>query len=335
MTASRYYEGIDKAVLWLLSQQKPDGSIGSEVPAFYKLPAALEISGHSIEAQRLVNWMRDNFFTKDGDFKVERYVKPYVESRFHIYHNHWIVIGTQRLGRFDISHRAINFILNYQDPKLGGFFYERPGPEGGEEDILTTSFCGLACLYTGRLQNAVKAGNFLRMIADAQPDVKNNLYVNYHSKQGLVTEFPDEEAPVYTVATGKPEQLYYYAGVAVAFLAKLYGATGKDEYLDLARQYFDFATSCYCDVLCFPASGKLGWGAAYLYEVTSEEKHKHVAESLLDYFFKTQSQNGSWPVEGFSYLKVKDEPERQYSIRVDVTAELCIIWPIEIMKAIA
>lgn len=54
-------KAAQKAAQWILSEQLPDGSFTPTdigVDAYNKIPYALNITGHSVEANRLLDWIK-------------------------------------------------------------------------------------------------------------------------------------------------------------------------------------------------------------------------------------------------------------------------------------
>ena len=67
----RFREARDRGGRYLLTQIHDDGSFGDPeqgVTEYYKAPAALMVCGMSGAASRLLDWVRRNGFTPDGDF---------------------------------------------------------------------------------------------------------------------------------------------------------------------------------------------------------------------------------------------------------------------------
>lgn len=299
-----YWGAREKGLQWLLSQVNPDGSVGpvEEGISYYRVPWALAVCGRTREAAALLEWIRRNMFTAEGDF-AGRFPrrKPY-----HVYPNANLVYGAHILRQFDISYRGIGFVIDrLQDPQNGGFFKDpvHTGPHG-EEEVYTTSQAGLACLITGHLGAAEKVGAFLEMVWKAQPDPQNKLYHVFSPSQGLVTDLEGKDAVgAYVVEKQAERQWYFVPGIAAAVLARLYMATGKETYLNLAQHYQGFAMECTDKQFEVPQVGKTGWGAALLYQVTKESQYRDWTIRVGDYFVRSQKADGHW-----ENIKPFDEP---------------------------
>ena len=107
--------------------------------------------------------------------------------------------------------------------------------------------------------------------------------------------------------------MYWYIGIAMGFLEKLYLATGKQTYLATAKDLFTFVRRCAEDRTRTFASGKLGWGSAVLYHITGDRKCASMAEKTANYLIEVQNRDGSW---GDSSI--------QAELIYDLTAEMAL-----------
>lgn len=315
---SRYQTAADKGAEWLLTQQRPDGSIepvGLSINSYYKVPLALYSAGHPEEAHRILDYAKSGDFTPAGDFRSSLRGKFHLD--FYTYANCWLIMAAQRLGRFDIARPAFNFVLSFQDPAGGGFCSASPYPEGrSRQDILSTSFSGLAALSMGRPDVAEKAGGFLKRLAEAQPDPEHALYcatAGDASREALLREEKN------TVFKGKPEQRFYFPGIAAAFLSELFRTTGHQPYRETAVWYLDFWQACGPYAFRSTRSGKAGLGAAFLYQATGEERFLRIAFQVADYLVEIQQPDGRW------FGKKGGDPDPSY------TAEF-VVWLNEIVS---
>ena len=121
---------------------------------------ALTVAAHSDRANRLCNWIRQNALTPEGDIGYSR-----DKGLAYAYPVSWIVEGAHRLGQFDVSQRGMDFIMEFWDPKSGGF-YSTPGEfdAEGKQDLWVISALGRAALYTGRIDVAKAAGGWRRHV---------------------------------------------------------------------------------------------------------------------------------------------------------------------------
>lgn len=332
-TANRvtaYWEGALKGARWLLGQQNPDGSFSSieeGVDAYYKIPYALAVAGYPRQAHQLIDWtIRSGALTPEGDLrgKTVKAQNPW-HSECYTYSNSWMVIGAQRLGRFDYARRGMAFILRFISIANGGVFSEPAFALAGKgrQDMVVSSQAGSACLYMGLWGEATCIGNWFVEMLRLQPDIEHALYACSDPSIGLITDYPANYPLMYVVKTTEKGQWYFYPGIAMGFLSKLYLATGRQEYLQASEQYFEFTTRCREDVYCSGPSGKVGWGCAQMYWITGEDKYRQAAIAVGDYLLDTQKAEGVWDLGG-PYASDR-------ATLLDITAEF-VVWLAEIAQ---
>lgn len=314
----KYKDAVKKGINWLLSEQSPDGSMQPKTKgpvAFYKVPRALALAGRIQEAISMLEWVKRESFTENGDFTGKSGV--FHESHW-IYANCWFVWATHVLSKFDISYPAMSYLLSHRNPYTGGYCSKEPYAKGnGEIDILTTAFTSFIGLHLGKIDEAKNAVKFLKRIVEIQPDIKNKMFLRTNCNGELITEIPqdDPEPRHYVVDTKLPGQFYYFIGAAMVFLSKFYLITKDDIVLNLAKSYFNFATRCHPDVYKTDASGKVGLGSSYLYQITGDKQFLETAEKVANFLVNDQHKDGYWVRDG------KPTPSS--------TAEFCV-WLTEI-----
>lgn len=307
----------EKGARWLESQQLPDGSIEprDELLLFaYKAPWAFSVAGRTPAAARLLALIARHEMSPLGDFFGH---VPWGRSEGeYVYQAAWLVCGAHKLGRFDLAARGMDFLLTLQDPQSGGVFSRRDdvGPSGRQEAWIS-SMAGLAALFTGRVTAAERVGRFLQRVKALQPDFEHALYFVYTPASGLVTEFPATAAAAHVLRTeaGLGDQWYFTPGLAAAFLARLYLATGNAGWLQLAEKYIAFAWRCPAEMFTSARCGKVGWGAALLYQATGGERYRELALRVANFLVESQLPDGRWTFSAEGW------PARH--AEVDVTAE--------------
>lgn len=308
-------EARRKGTDWILRQRNPDGSIGPFEKGifYYRVPWALAVTGHDREASMMLEWIRNNMFTEDGDFAGKYSRDDYVN--YYSYPNANIIYGAHMLRQFDLSYKGMKFLLTLQDKKSGGFFNRKDdmGPSG-EEDLWCTSQAGLTCLITGRMKEAMKVASFVETIYKLQPDIKQKFYFVYSPSKGLVTDFPEEKTTSYCLEANKPKQWYFELGIASAFLCRMYMARGESSYLDLAKKYIESAMRC-THLFSVPQVCKVGWGAALLYQITKDVMFYDLAMKVAEYFIDHQYPEGYW---------MNIAPYRTFPDVIEVTAEFTV-----------
>ena len=320
----RFREARDKGGEYLLSQLNEDGSFGEPPMAteFYKVPSAFLVCGESNAANRLLNWVRIKGKTPDGDF-IPR--PPEAEDDYwYSYYNTWLVTGAARLGQFDLAEEGMEFLMGFWNPDTGGFyssFEERDADT--KEDLWVVSGSGVAALYTGRIDVAQGVGRWMDRLMQAQPNYPDQLYSVYSLSEGLITEPDPEEDEIRYVMSNDAErdQFFFHPGIAGGFLARLYQATGDEEWLDLAREYMRFAEGANDYLFKLLRAGKVGWAASVLFTLTGERKYKDMAVRIGDNIIEAQSEQGHWAATGMDMASN------------DATAEM-VVWLDEIYQAV-
>lgn len=316
-----YEEAKRRGVGWLLRQMNPDGSVGDVQKGvwYFRVPWTFAVAGETRVALRVVNWIRSNMFSENGDFSGKYPLGDPFASTFASYPLSTLIYGAQILRQFDITNRGMRHLLSYRDAATGGYFNSRDDKSvDAEMELFPTCQAGLSCIATGNLEEARLAARFVKTIWEAQPDREAKLYVVYTGRRGLVTEFPPEKAIGYVIQAQEPRQAYVSAGIATAFLCRLFMATGEESYLELAKQYQHFAMNCTERQFEVVQCCKSGWGSALLYQITGERKYLEWTYRVGDYFVSTQNEDGHWRQSEFL------DPGHQLHLSIMVTAELAV-----------
>jgi hypothetical protein len=107
-------------------------------------------------------------------------------------------------------------------------------------------------------------------------------------------------------------------GKPLAFLCRLFDATGRTGYLDAAMHLFAFFDQLDATKWENPASCKVMWGGGDLYRLTGDRKVLEVVEQLLHYFITSQYESGLW----VHTLWYADPAEQPFSAALDLVQEL-------------
>ena len=237
------------------------------------------VCGMSGAAGRLLNWVRRNGFTPDGDFGPRP--ADELDSYYYTYHNAWVIKGAHRLGQFDLAQRGMDFLMRFHDPESGGF-YSSPSERDAstEQDLWVVSGSGWCAIYTGRLDVARGLGTWMKGMMDDQPNYPEEMWTVYSRESGLITEVRDGDDFRYVLTRDESrDQSFFHPGIAAGFLSRLYMATGEEEWLDLARRYMlfcDYVGDYHFRLL---RAGKVGWAASMMYTLTGETKYGDMAAS--------------------------------------------------------
>lgn len=313
-----YMRSRDAGVAYILQHVNDDGSIGPvERGVFYaRVPWVLAVSGATVPAMRLVAWIRAHMLTADGEVAGEASPEGGANRVSNTYAETCLAYGAQLLRQFDVAQATISNAMRYQDPVTGGIYMDRSrtGPDAPQLLFPTAQF-GMSALVTGQIDAALKVGGWFKRVWDEQPELPERLYTVY-TQSGLVRETPPGADPRHYINESQQmKQMHYNGGIAATFLARLYLATGDQQWLDLARAYQAFSMNS--TELQFQTAQvcKSGWGASLLYSITGEEIYRDWAIKMGDWFVSNQYDDGHW--ENSHYI----DPDPPLHNRLTITAE--------------
>jgi hypothetical protein len=318
-----YERAAERALTWLTSQVGDGGSLGPEagdLACYYKLPYLMQLAGRVVETHSLLDFISANFQRPNGDFATsgEQKTADPVLSLYPGYINGWIAIAAHKAGRFEISLPAWRYLLGFHDPESAGFMLQHAGsgPDGPVE-VLMTAHLGMAALYFGDLPRASGAGRMLLRFVALQPDIKHRFFLRVERGGGLQTDFPAAAAGLHTINADQQGQAWFFIGYPMAFLARLYLATGDPEFLSGAVRYFDFARRCGERLVAEHFAHKVAWGAAELGRASGSPEHLALSAQIADRLIAAQDAGGSWLAD------------QAACTRFDQSAEVAI-WLLEI-----
>ena len=271
----------------------------------------------------------------DGDFRTAETFKgfrqfPCSPPNQYIYPNGWIIAGAQRLGAYDIAQAGLGFITSFQDPQHGGFYYTFDPATGQIDrslmDSSSTSSAGLAMLACGRIDRAMRAGDFLLRLLEAQPEPDRYFFSCMRADGTLETDVFDSEdkwdprgrkQKCLSAEADAAEELTWLIGKPTKFLTRLYAATGEQRYLRGARTAFDFFGRLHENAWTNYASCKTMWAGAELYRLAGEARFAETAIRILDFFAESQCASGGW----VHRLWYADESDQPFAATADITLE--------------
>ena len=330
----RYTATVKKTVKWAYDNHQrilaePD------IQAHYKAPYFWACVGDMKMAGLHRNHIARNFLRADGDFRTKGdskgfYVFPCTVHNQYIYPNGWLVSGMQKLGAYDISIKGLEFVLQFQDPKRGGFYFAFDAAkqliDKSLMDSSSTSAAGMACLMCGRLEEAKRAGDFILDLLHLQPEPENYFFSCMRPDGALHTDvFGNENSwdpnsrkqKCLSAKDDGHNELTWLIGKPTKFLTRLYTATGDKRYLKGAQQGFFFFHKLHANAWTNYASCKTMWAGAELYRLTGETGFADTAIRILDFYCETQSPTGSW----VHTLWYKDESQQHFTWTADITFE--------------
>ena len=296
------------------------GSVPADLACHYKAPYAFLVCGDLPAAHRSLDRIKREFMNGAGDFVTGPGMKSgnAAFQEYWAYPNGWLVIAAQKLGRFDVSLPGYRYLERFHSAEQDAFLIRLPETDGEVvSDVLTNAHLGLCALYLGDLEKALSAGRMLLRCAECQPDPDAAFHLRLDGRGNPVTEFPAEAAAFHRVSATEPEQAYFMIGYPMAFLAKLYEATGDEAWLRGARRYLDFALFCGEAIRRCHYSHKVAWGAAALARVSGDDTAAELSFAIACHLLDSQGADGLWL------------PEEPPLVSLDQTAEVAL-WLREI-----
>ena len=311
---SLYSACFTKGYNWYLAQQEEDGSLGTaptDEATFYNTLYVFAAGGRWNEARRFHDWACGNIVENDRTLRVD---PDGIFATRAVYFKGWNIWGAHKCGMFELSLKAIEALLPYQDGNCGGFYVSKYGMASGEGllESNTSAMGGLACLRTGRMKEAVAAGNFLMDLLNKQPDLNKGFYGYMDPRsRNLVTSHEFSGDDIYanksTAIKSEVDRYLFYCdkesdeiqpyanlGVPIALLCNLHNATGSASYLDTAVKLFEFLDHAGDKCWIKGQTTKALWGLALLYNITGDARIFDGIRTQCDHLCKTQLDHGAW-----------------------------------------
>lgn len=291
-----------KAANWLISQFAPRGPIMSvrDLSYCHKAVWGLFEFGHLKEVERLLNWIEANarqaparcYFPEEPPFNKDLQL---------LYRFLTFARVAEAIRHPAFANDAVRQeVLTYQHAS-GGVFGNKEAPQYNRTlNGLLAAFFGEWALAAGLVEPAERAGEFLvcmnKMNRRAMNATPGRYYFNYDPQRGaLVTEAAPGETINCFVDTAGDKQHFFFIGAAMALLADLYEAAGKQRYLEAAEELAAFEQRLNPVGLRWPSYCKIGWGAAELYAVTGKPEHRRMAANVSEItFMSAQTSAGGW-----------------------------------------
>lgn len=284
-----------RATRWVLAQQRSSGVIGDPALGFkyYRGPWALALMGEIGPALALCDWIRENLLREgrlDGDLRILQDGWAYRDSV--------LIVGSQMLGQYDLSHGLVESLCFWQDPISGGFANDAtPEGQGSDEmDIPYAAGPGLALLATGRLAEARRVADFLGAMYTAQSAMPDRFYCFWsrEAQRPIIESDPSFEQRFVVDQRADRMQRWTIGGIAAGFLGRLYLADPQPGYLDLARKYQAFSMDATDAQFKYPSVCKSSWGASLLYQITGEDEYLDWLLRMGQWYLETQDEGGWW-----------------------------------------
>jgi hypothetical protein len=292
--ARRSAEGASRALAWAAAHPRLPELTRSDSAWLYaghKGLATLATGAQYLQGAELATWLVRNRLRADGDIG-ELANREGPARAVWLYFNSWISWGAHRMFRYDLSVPATRFIASCQSGD-GSFPSNPHGPEQ-VVDLFVTSASGLALADTGHLEEAARAAAFVARELDDQPRDDGLTIAWGRDEEGrrAVQASPDRTFIRYH---DEGKQHYFSPGMALVFLSRMWLATGDGAILAAAERCRDACRRMLPGAARWGQGGKVGWGAALLWQITGNPTDLDLAARVLGYVLETQAEDGRWP----------------------------------------
>jgi len=275
-----FREAAERAVQFQLQFQQHDGSFiwdPSIRDAYHKQAYSWGITGRLGQAHRLLTWLRDTTLQDDGSL---------LDYNGDVYKLSWLFQGCHRIGRFDISHPVMGWLMA-QQKDCGGL------PHFAADDrlrALATAWVGVSALYFGDVPFAERCAGWCLGLLD-QPD-EGRFYFQTTLDGELLTSAMAADAQF--IDLEKTGQAYWEIGLPWMLTGRLYQATGDRKWLDYAVRFFEWQRACAEDNFANVGSGKSSLAACIHFLNTGDARARNGAVAFGEFLLATQYPEGGW-----------------------------------------
>lgn len=300
----------------LVTEKDGFAGAGTAINAYYKSVVAFTTGGRVKEARRIANYL-DRAFLRDGD--INGVAGDATSGGLANYRNAWLARGLHLLGRYDMSVPIANQVEANLHPVHGGLAMAafKAGPER-EYDWGSTGSGILSLLAMGRVPAAIRGGNFLVGLIDAQPVTKGPLYLRRGADGAIISSnIRQGLATTYSIDIGAKGQIYWYLGIAMNSFASLYLATGDKAWIEAGYKVFAYFQNCDAEVYETISNGKVAWGLAAMYAATRDPQFAQHALRCWDWHYRIQNPDGRWLRVG----QIASLEEQPLHVTLDTTLE--------------
>ncbi|MEA2510884.1 MAG: hypothetical protein QOJ59_371 [Thermomicrobiales bacterium] len=317
-----YERARRKGVEFLLANVDEDGTVrrGGQRVTFYRVPWALAVSGETGAAHRVLTWIEQTGLSADGEFHGGLDLTREANRTSNTYAETCLAYGAHLLRRFDLARRSMSWAERYLDAETGGVFMDRDrtGEDGPQLVFLTAQF-GMSAAITGRLDLALKVGEWFRRLWEAQPELPEKLYCIWSRGGGLATTVPTgEDGRHYVNQSQEVRQFHYNGGIAAACLTHLFMTTGDNAWLDLARAYQRFSMESTPRQFETKQVCKSAWGSGLITLASGDDAYLDWLIRMGDWFAAEQEADGRW--SNSRYL----DPNPPIQHQIEATAEFVV-----------
>ena len=335
MTDLRIYSAAAaRTVDWAINLIDAGGFRGCspEVLAYYKFPIAMLYTGHAAKAAQILS-IAEQLFYRNGDFHATATTTSAANAG-RSYRNGWLAWGAHALGAFHLSEPTLDRLESSLDSLSGGAPDDDEVPSAEKKFMAgATASVTNALLNCGRVDAAIRAGNFLRTLFGEQSSGAKRIFLARNAHGEMI------DPSVLGLSSGienlvfdleRAGQICWIFGFALRVYARLFRATGDDSWIEgaqMIRGWIDHAhDSLYTNI----TNGKLAWGASEMYGATGDQYWRDLALRIGNWVCSEQDASGIW-VRRPQFSAADQQP---LPISLDTSIER-MFYMIDIQRALA
>lgn len=214
------------------------------------------------------------------------------------YRNAWFAWGAHLCGATQLANAGLDGLEKSMYPRLGAV--PNSSAAWAQQPVYalgTNASCANAFLASGRMDAAMRVGEFMRSLIMAQTDDASilNLACNGSGQPLSPQEVGQGIAhKLYFLHPGQTGQVYWPLGFTLKVLAQLYRATGQSAWLDPAQRIAQWLKRCTDESTSSISSAKIGWGAGAMFAATGDRIWSDMAVRAMHTIVQTQTPQGIW-----------------------------------------
>lgn len=258
-----------------------------DIAVYFKIPSMFLAANDQAKATEVQKFVMKKFLVNSGDFRLSKECKTEHEvyEEYYSYMNCWIIRSGLKLG-LDMTNSLDYIHKNHSEFELK----ETPKTENSIE-LLTIANIGYTYLIAENFNESKRAADSLEYFWNSQQELDKYFYLRMNKNLNLIKTNP--ENPLTCITRANENQLYFFLGFPIAFLAELYDVTKLEKYLTLSKKYFDYTINCN-GVLESNTSHKVAWASSILYRVTGDDIYLDTVEKITNHIIHSQCTKGLW-----------------------------------------
>ena len=296
-TAPRLREAVDASLrrgcAWLKGLIDQQGQIDGSHQAslYFKVPAALMVSGELGSALLNIQWIADHLIGRDGGLKV---IEGQAEPRS--YDRGWLAWSAAACGRYDVAFPLAGELKTFQCAATGGFWdsHQERLENRGTHHAMSIGFAGLGLLAAGHVEQARRAGDFLSELMERQSLPHDRVELLVHVSEKGEQTLGRSDIPGDFVDCRATRQRPARIGPAQILLIRLHRLTHQPRYLRAAWDYTTMFLDGVDGIYDCVESHKFMWGMLELNEISPDPRLLVASDRVAEYIMSKQQPDGQW-----------------------------------------